>query len=600
MESLNSSRISYLDGVRFKRVVVAAAGRLIENSPHLDSINVFPVPDGDTGANMAGTMKNIVHSTGDSLERSIEKMSAIIAESALDGARGNSGAILAQFLCGFAEGVKNLRKISMEDFASAASLAAKRSTEAISDPREGTILSVIKEWASHLKDNCKSYQDFPELLYDSLEHARGSVKSTTEKLADLKAAGVVDAGALGFVYLLEGIVDFLENGKIAKKNIDIFGKAEPMGVAQARVAVDSLEFRFCTEYLLKGQDIDRKAIRKAVSGMGDSLIVAGLPECVKVHIHTNEPDKVGEILSSYGRIDKKKVDDMLVQHRRILADTRTVGIVSDSTCDLPKEILDEYDIRIAPLRLTLDDKEYIDQVDITSGEFYEKLVTSDKALTSQPVPGDMKRVYSSVASDYDSVVSVHIAGALSGTCRAAQTAVSGVENIEIVDGANVTVALGLIVLEAAKAAKKGLSMAEVARVAKKAAENVTIYVALDTLEYVVKGGRMSKGQGLAAKILNIKPIITFDHEGRVSTVAKVIGRERQKRTLINLVRERVYGHANLRYAVAHAAAPEVAADFSKVLHKEFGASPEFISEASPAIGIHSGPRAFAIAVLTDD
>lgn len=600
MQKLNSYRISYLDGVRFKRVVVAAADRLIENSPHLDSINVFPVPDGDTGANMAGTMRNIVHSTGDSLERSIEKMSAIIAESALDGARGNSGAILAQFLCGFAEGVKNLRKISMEDFVSAATLAAKRSAEAISDPRDGTILSVIKEWSSHLADNRKSYRDFPELLYDSLEHARVSVKSTTEKLADLKAAGVVDAGALGFVYLLEGIVDFLENGKIVRKNSEIFGTPEALGVAQARVAVESLEFRFCTEFLIKGKDIDRVAIRNKISDMGDSLIVAGLPECVKVHIHTNDPDSVEEIISAFGVIDKKKVDDMLVQHRNIISNTRKVGIVSDSTCDLPKEMLDKYDIRIAPLRLTLDEKEYVDQVDITSGEFYEKLVSSNKALTSQPVPGDMKRVYSSAAADYESVCSVHIAGVLSGTCRAARTAADAHENVEVVDGTNVTVALGLAVLEAAKAAQKGLSLAEVSRIAKKAAENVTIYVAMDTLEYVVKGGRMSKGQGLIAKLLNIKPILSFDEQGKAITVAKTIGRERQKRALIELVRERVYGRSNLRYALAHAAAPEIAADFASVLHQEFGASPEFISEASPAIGIHSGPRAFAVAVLTDD
>lgn len=600
MENISSSRIKYLDGVRFKRVVVAAAGRLIENSPHLDSINVFPVPDGDTGANMAGTMRNIVRGTSDSLERSIEKMSAIIAESALDGARGNSGAILAQFLCGFAEGVKDLRKISTVDFAAAASLAAKRSAEAISDPRDGTILSVIKEWSSHLVTNCKNYKDFPELLYDSLEHAKISVKSTTEKLADLKAAGVVDAGALGFVYLLEGIVDFLENGKIVKADADFFGKTEALGVAQAKVAVDSLEFQYCTEYLLKGKNIDRVAVRNAISNFGDSLIVAGLPECVKVHIHTNEPDKIGEILSAYGVIDKKKVDDMLVQHRRILADRRKVGIVSDSTCDLPDEILKEYDIRITPLRLTLDGTEYVDHVDISPKEFYKKLVTTEKAQTSQPVPRDMKRVYSSVSSDYDGVVSVHIAGNLSGTYRAAQTATAAMENVEIIDGNKVTVALGLTVLEAAKAAQKGLSLPEVASIAKRAAENVSIFVTLDTLDYVIKGGRVSKGQGLIARLLNIKPILSFDHTGTAVTVARAFGFERQKRSLINLVRDRIYGRANLRYAIAHAAAPETAARFADLLQAEFGAAPEFISEASPAIGIHSGPGACAVAVLTDD
>lgn len=600
MENISTYRIRYLDGVRFKRVVVAAADRLIENSPHLDSINVFPVPDGDTGANMAGTMKNIVRGTGDSLDRSIEKMSAIIAESALDGARGNSGAILAQFLCGFAEGVKDLRRVSTVDFANAATLAAKRSAEAISDPREGTILSVIKEWSAHLADNCKHYNDFPELLYDSLDYARTSVKSTTDKLADLKAAGVVDAGALGFVYLLEGIVDFLENGKIVKDTVDFGEKDEGIGAAQARVAVDSLEYRYCTEYLIKGESIDRNAVRDAVSGLGDSLIVAGLPGCVKVHIHTNEPDTVGELLSTYGRIDKKKVDDMLVQHKRILADHRKVGVVSDSTCDIPASLLEKYDIRIAPLRLSIDGEEYVDQVNITPGEFYEKLVKSEKALTSQPVPGDMKRVYKSVCADYESTVAVHLASVLSGTFRAAQTASSAFENVEVIDGNKLTVALGLPVLEAAKAAQKGLSAPEVARAAKRAVENVSIFVTLDTLDYAVKGGRVSKGQGVVAKLLNIKPILTFDHNGKPATVAKAFGLARQERALIKQVREKVYGRANLRFAIAHAAAPDTAARFADILKKEFGAEPDFISEASPVLGLHSGPGACAVAVLTDE
>ncbi|WP_320008565.1 DegV family protein [Maridesulfovibrio sp.] len=579
---------------------MAAASKLIANSPHLDAINVFPVPDGDTGANMAGTMRSIVSSTGKSVERSIEKMTALIAESALDGAKGNSGAILAQFLCGFAEGVKDMPKLSPSDFARAASMAAKRSCEAISDPKDGTILSVIRDWAAHLHANGENYRDFHHLLSDSLEYARNSAKCTTEKMAVLKAAGVVDAGAQGFVYLLEGIVDLLENGKIEKSFLPDSRNSKSFTNVQDKVAVESLDFRFCTEFLIKGESIDRVGIRDAICNMGDSLIVAGTTGSVKIHIHTNDPDAVEDIVKGYGEVVKRKVDDMLIQHKRLLADDRRVGILTDSTCDLPPELVEEFDIRIVPMRLTLDDQEYIDRVTLSSSEFYKRLPDAKRALSSQPSPGDMKRAYAKVASDYEDVVSLHIGKILSGTFQNALTVSNPFDNVSAIDSKKLSIALGLSVLEAARAAKNGATAAEVRRVADRAVENVKIFVTIDCLDYAVRGGRLSKGQGMIAKALNIKPILQFAGEGQPKVVAKSFGVKRQEEALIKLVKDNAYGRGNFRYAISHADTPETAERFRKVLKDQFGAEPEFVVEASPVLGIHSGPGACAVAFLTDE
>ncbi|WP_319759370.1 DegV family protein [Maridesulfovibrio sp.] len=600
MTTANTVKIDYVDGVRFRRGVVAAASRLIANSPHLDAINVFPVPDGDTGANMAGTMRSIVSSTGKSVERSIEKMTALIAESALDGAKGNSGAILAQFLCGFAEGVKDMPKLSPSDFAKAASMAAKRSCEAISEPKDGTILSVIRDWAAHLHANGDSYRDFHHLLSDSLEYARNSAKCTTEKLAELRAAGVVDAGAQGFVYLLEGIVDLLENGKIEKSFLPDSRNSKSFINVQDKVAVESLDFRFCTEFLLKGENIDREAIREAICEMGDSLIVAGTLGSVKIHIHTNEPDAVENIVSGYGEVVKRKVDDMLIQHKRLLADDRTVGILTDSTCDLPDEMLAEYDIRVVPMRLTIDEHEYIDRVTLSSSEFYKILPEAERALSSQPSPGDMKRAYAKVSSDYEDVVSLHIAKVLSGTFQNALTVSNPFNNVSPIDSKMLSGGLGLSVLEAARAAKNGATVAEVRRIADRAVGNVKIFVTIDCLDYAVRGGRLSKGQGIIAKALNIKPILQFAGEGQPKVVAKSFGVKRQENALIRLVKDNAYGRGNFRYAITHADAPETAEKIRKILKAEFGADPEFVVEASPVLGIHSGPGACAVAFITDE
>jgi len=600
----NASRIQYIDGIRFKRILFAAAQRLIENYRHLDEINVFPVPDGDTGSNMAGTMRSIVDGSAEALDESIETMSRIIAEAALLGARGNSGVILAQFFCGFAEGVKDMVRVTPQQFADAMTRASQRALEAMANPKEGTILTVITDWAEHLGQNCHKYRDFPELLHDSLRRARQSLKDTPKKLASLKAAGVVDAGAQGFVYLLDGIVDFVERGRLDRKaeKSMLGGISGPSGKVQERVAVEELTFRYCTECLVRGQGLDRAALRAKLEPLGDSLIVAGTETVVRVHVHTNEPEIVFDIAAEVGEVSKRKVDDMLKQHRDLVARARQrVGIVTDSCCDLPEEFLANHGIRFAPLTLSLDGTEYLDKVDITSTEFNERLKASRSAKTSQPAPIHFKNLYSEMLDEYDEIVSIHLTGGSSGTYQAAANMGRQVddERITVLDGNTLTVALGLVVREAALAAGLGMSAAEVAKVAREAIEKVRIYVVLDTLDFAVRGGRLSKRDGIIAKALNIKPILTFNREGKAQVVGKALGRRFAEYKLTGLVRDYAREHKNLRYAVAHVAAAGTAERYARVLTDEFGSAPEFTLEASPVLGCYSGLGAYAVAVLGD-
>ncbi|GAB6177818.1 DegV family protein [Desulfobaculum senezii] len=598
-------RIQYIDGIRFKRILCAAAKNLIDKHRHLDEINVFPVPDGDTGSNMAGTMRSIIDGVSHSLDQSIDKMSKIIAESALLGARGNSGVILAQFFCGFSEGVKDLCRITPREFADAAVKAAERAKESMSSPKDGTILTVITDWANHLRDNCEKYGDFPELLNDSLTNARKSLTGTTERLASLKAAGVVDAGAQGFVYLLDGIVEFVERGRLDTSiERQILSKGgSSSGQVQERVAVEDLTFRYCTECLISGTDIDRNALRGELASLGDSLIVAGTSETVRVHVHTNEPDAVFKIAATYGEISREKVDDMLQQHRDLVAKAKMeVGIVTDSCCDLPQEFLNKYGIGIAPLTLKLDGQEYLDKVDISPEEFNDRLKVSTSAKTSQPAPAEFRSIYDSMLDQYQNVVAVHVTAGSSGTYQGSRAIASNLdsERIQVVDGNNLTVGLGLVVREAALAAKRGLSAEQVADVARDAAKRVRIFVTLDTLDFAVRGGRVSKSQGAVAKTLNIKPVLTFSPEtGKAEVIGKGLGERHARRKLMQEVQKVANGKHNLRFAVAHVAAPETAKCYGEMLWSTFGVEPLFSMEASPVLGCYSGLGAAAVAILGD-
>ncbi len=207
-------QIKYLNGIRFKRFIIHSAQRINQTEQYLNDINVFPVADGDTGTNMAATMNSIVKEIKKCKESSFARISSIIADSALTGARGNSGAILAQFFQGLAEATKDKVRLSTETFAQAATKAAEQARNAISNPQEGTIITVMKDWANHLTEHAPNTPDFVELFKKALSKAKDSLAQTPDKLLILKKAGVVDAGAQGFVNILEGIVSFIEYGKI--------------------------------------------------------------------------------------------------------------------------------------------------------------------------------------------------------------------------------------------------------------------------------------------------------------------------------------------------------------------------------------------------
>lgn len=594
-------KIQYLDGVRFRRGIVAGAERVIEHHKHLNAINVFPVPDGDTGSNMAGTMQSIAEASTQSSKTSISDMTHVVAESALMGARGNSGAILAQFMCGFSESVRGLKRIYPTDFINAAELAATRAKEAMSNPKEGTILSVIQDWAEFLKKNTHVYQDFHTLFRDSLGRARQSLTETTEKLAVLRKANVVDAGGQGFVYLLEGVLEFTERGSLAARNV---AKTLFSDSILEQPPLEELTFLYCTECLIKGEQLDATRIRRILEPLGDSLITAGSSTLVRVHIHTNTPDVVFEHMALQGEIIQRKVENMLEQHQELFTSKadHPVGIVTDSTCDLPLALLQEYGIAVAPLRLFLDGEELVDKVDLTAEAFNQRLATSASARTSQPAPGDFHKAYTQQLARHEEVLSLHVMALYSGTVQSANAVGRQFDGkVHILDTRTLSAGLGLVVLEAAKRAKSGMSAHEIMAHAIKDTDNVRVFVSMNTLDFAVRGGRMSRGMGLIAHFLNIKPVIEFAtrHAGKVDVAAKALGVRHSETRLLALVAREAATMKNLRFAIAHVDAPQTAARYAEALKQQYAVAPEYVVDASAVLGIHSGPGACAVCLLGD-
>jgi len=590
--------ILYLDGTRLRRAVIAGARFVTDRAEPLNRINVYPVPDGDTGTNMAITLTRIAHRAALGTERGARDAAVSIADEAVAGARGNSGAILAQFLTGFSEGVPAKARIDTGEFGRAVLKGSDSARTAIQRPQEGTILTVVRDWAQAVGDRAAHVRDFATLLTDSLKAARDSLARTPEKLAVLKKSGVVDAGAQGFVYLLEGIVRYIRDA--ARRAIP----EPPENVAAATFdrSPESIMFRFCTEALLEGVSLDRDALRQKMALLGDSLVIAGGAAKMRIHVHTNEPELVFSQLGELATVAQTKVEDMRKQHEQRFDQNRAgrVAVVTDSACDLPDAILEELGIHFVPLRVHFGMENALDRVTIKTSEFYARFaVEKQYPKTSQPPSADFRQLYESLAQHHGSIVSVHLSGALSGTFQAAVNAARDIPDTEIleVDSKSASIAEGLVVRAAAEAVRDGASAEEAARIAREAANRVRLYVAVPTIEHLVRGGRVSAGKGKLARALNLLPVLTIGADGKAASAGMAFGHRAAIRKMMKLAFAAAGRGDRQRFGVVHGDALEQAEAVAREIRDRFPSSDVIILECSPVLGAHGGPGALGVAVL---
>ncbi|HNR67758.1 MAG TPA: DegV family protein [bacterium] len=594
-------KIKYIDGVRLKRSIIASANRVHQMQTQLNDINVFPVADGDTGTNMASTMQSIARGAEACQSNSIDQISSAIADSALDGARGNSGAILAQFFQGLAEELRGKWRINAHSLAVAANVAVERARDAISNPREGTILTVMKDWAVHLNERASSTTDIAELLHGSLAKAKESLLQTPEKLKVLKKAGVVDAGAQGFVHLLEGIVHFMDTGKI---NMMMAGSQIAQAVKSFHLGKvdDPISYGYCTECLIEGQKIDRKKLRQQLASLGDSLIVVGTPRKVRIHIHTNDPKTVVATAKTYGTLLTSKIDDMRKQHRNIIADhhVQEIALVTDSTCDLSAEFIEKHNIYIVPVILQIDDQSYQDRIEMKPADFYRILQTTQSRLTtSQPPAGAFKNLYDKIAPHYSTVLSIHISEQLSGTISAARSGMARqpyADRVRIIDSRTTSAALGMLVAEAAEWIEKNKPVDEIVAHIEEFRANIRFFVSIPTLKYLLRSGRLTRKKALLGTLLHLKPIITLSPEGKIMEAAKVIGQKNLNKKTLQLALDHAHTLHAPRFSVVHALAPELANWYCEQIRLHFDVKEIMVTDASPALGVHAGIGSAAIAV----
>ena len=601
MALVTPAPLNEMDGRRLYYTFIAGARKVIEHQVELNKINVFPVNDGDTGTNLASTIRSVVDSIHP--DRSYKITADRIAETTLVNARGNSGIIFAQFLYGMSTETGNFKTITIKQFAESIKNSVRYIYEAVANPVEGTMLTVIKDWANYIYDNRNRITDFNQLFIDSFDVLNKSLIATKSKLAVLKKANGVDAGARGFVFFVEGIIDFITNRNLkdliqVKAETALFEKVE-------ETIPEKVDFRFCTEALIKNSSIDKEHLLPILEKYGNSIVVAGSDKMRRLHIHTNNPAGLFSELRNTGILAFQKADDMIRQSEVVYNRKWKIALVTDSTCDLAQEMIDNYQINMLPININFGENHYLDKITIQPEQFYTLLKENkDYPKSSQVNEKSFTNLYSHLASHYDSIIAIHLSDKLSGTFNSSQKAAQAISKefnkpISVIDSKNLSGALGLVILRTAQAIEAGLSHDQVVSMAERWTNNLRIFVSVKSIKYLVRGGRVSAVRGLIARILNINPIVSIDETGKAIVFDKTFN---QKANM-----EKVMGHITKisrektiwNYIVLHANNNDAAQWYSEKMETLTNKTPASVVNISPIIGANAGIGAAAVALLFD-
>ncbi len=603
-------QIAYIDGRRLRRALTAACQWAREQRSELNRINVFPVPDGDTGTNLALTVQAITDHLEKSRDRSVGIVAAAAARAAVLGARGNCGMMLSHFLLGFARRLEGQDRIDAREFGKAMEAGVQNLYSSLDQAVEGTIVTVMRETAEAVSQT--ETTDIAPLVELMLETAQHSLDRTPDLLPVLKSAGVVDAGGMGFVSLLEGVVLFLRGESLSKRPGVGAGQGAP--VLNKVEYPDKVErYRFCTEALVRGMELPTQdQVRDHLRERGDSLIVIRSDDVLKLHIHTDDPEDVFGYLRTLGSLVTHKAEDMRAQHEaagrasalHLALVRRPVGVLTDSGCDLSEEIIRAHGIQVVPLMLMDGDTAYRDGVDITAEQFHEMMV-SQEALptTSQPSPGSFVEGFTRAAEDAEQVIGVVLSSSLSGTFASAEAALTLEPDLPVYlsDSLGTSLLQGLLVLKAAELAELATPpsdiVAELARIRSRSGMLFTV----DTFERLLASGRVGKGKALLGTLLNLKPILCLDPQGKVGLRGKAMGRKRVISELLDTMREDMGSvPERVRFGIVHVGVPDIIPEVSEMLVERYGEVEILSAPATPVLSTHLGIGAWGLAYMVED
>jgi uncharacterized protein len=590
--------------------ILAGCANVIAQRDELNRINVFPVADGDTGTNLALTLGAVLESaslfraqtSGTQPQGAVGQLMHSAANAAIDGARGNSGAIMAQFFFGLSQKLAGAQRVCLSELSQAVEFAAISARKALAEPVEGTIVSVISSYAQALKREAKRTQkSILNTFATALAAAQLALRKTPQTLPILAKQGVVDAGGSGFVLFLEGVQRFIADGPRAVKLLAVKSEHSFFSEASMHVQDASSLYRYCSECLLIDADLTR--LRAALGNFEqDSMVLAGGQKRARLHVHTDQPAALFELASKFAKVSQRKADDMRAQARARQNASRVV-VVTDTGADLPETEIERLNIFCVPVRIIFGDDEYIDRVTLTPQQMYKKLREGSQIVrTSQPPSGDFRRLFDQLLSHFDEIVCLNVSGRMSGTWQAALAAakLAAPDRIRVLDTRNAAAGQALLVLRAAQMAADGQTGAQIRADFERMRSRTHTLALVRDIQYGVRGGRIPAWAGPVVRVLRANLLVSDDGMGKIKPCGLLWGKNDLAVRFALWAAKRIAklnrsANVGVRIILGDA---DASADIEPCAQALLRSVPNLISlhrvEAGTAIGAHAGPGSIVI------
>ena len=593
-------KIRILDSEIIYHSFINGACKIINSRKDLNKINVFPVQDGDTGNNLSSMMRTIIDES--EKKQSVKETMESFSEAALKGARGNSGIIFAEYLYGLSTEIVDSSVVSINHYAKASLKAVDYAYRSIENPVEGTIITVMKEWGRALCEELEGTEGILTPMHQALERLNEALARTQYQLSELRKAKVVDAGAKGFSLFIHGVLEYFRTGKTCREeyeddisDIEVFKDMREHDLGD-------LKYRYCTECMIEGKGLDDREIKGLIKSLGDSMIVAAGRNFARIHIHTDNPAEVFSRLYSMGKILQPKVDDMAKQRDVVLNRKYDIALVTDSIADLPAEFIEDEQIQIVNLNLLYDENSFIDRLTITPAMLLE-YSREDSVLptTSLPDVKQIENLFYYLQSYYSSVIVISVSGELSGTygnfTKVAKRFSEKGFKISVVDSRQNSGAQGLLAVRAAGLVKDGFSHDDIIKDIENSIPLSKILVCVNTLDNMIKSGRLSTRAGKIGRIMGLKPIVTLDDRGRGDLETIALSSRGSIRKLRKHIRKVLSEYDIESYNIVHINNIEGAKEFEKIFTEIIGRKPDYIEETSSVVAVGAGEGAVALSYI---
>jgi len=586
--------MDYISQNELKKMLLFSSERIERDKEQINKINVFPVPDQDTGNNLSATLKGIKSNIENKNFESIAELSDSVLDGALTSAQGNTGIIYTGFLAGFFPCIAEEKEVSAEKMGIAFEKGYERAKESIQDPKEGTMLDVIKAFALAIKDYSKKEKDIVKNFYFALEKANEALLDTPNKMEVLKKAGVVDAGGLGFLMILETYLDTL---KEQEEDPFVIKTKQETEIMKPKRFIQILSNRYEVVALLDDGYCDEKQIREELDHLGNCLDIIKIKNRTKIHIHTDMPYEVRDIIKKMGNIESLRIEDMAKEVTgQKSVENVSIGMVIDERAGLSPKIISHYDIEVIPLRIIWEEGENVAGENVCQRikEAKEKGISSCPKI--EPIlPEFFMESYKTQLQKFDDVLCIVSSSMLSNNYDSAlkgRDLLSEEEksHIHVIDSKNVSAGQSILILEALEMIAEQRKIEEIVRKIDKTIDKVNLYCIVEKNDWwnkekkpwFKKKTRYSLGEMRKGKIIHIENV-------KNAEFAEAIFRKIEK----NSKKEIVNGK-RIRAVIAHGDNLEEAEKLKKLLKGIKKTDVSFINITDPVTSINACPQSLLV------